>query len=172
MSSNTIDDFDLIAQNYQGIVLEYCFLSGLPTLTDEQADLLDRILAQAETDEILNFLLIEFDYLIAKKLNLLDDQHLPQYDNQQAYLREYLVQFTPEDPAYYRTLQKLLRDQGWYQGLLDGVFGEDSRQAIKHFQASVHLQSNGVLTLETVLKLAPTPEAALTLTRSRSPDDR
>lgn len=170
MSSNAVDDFDLVSHNYQGILLEYCFLAALPTLSEEQADYLDRILAQAETDEILNFLLIEFDHVIAKKLNLLSDQHLPQYEDQQAYLREHLVRFTPEDPAYYRELQKLLRDQGWYRGLVDGVFGEDSRQAVKQFQESAHLRANGVLTTETVLKLASTAGAALTLTRSRSPD--
>jgi hypothetical protein len=170
MSGNEAETFAQASHNYQGILLEYCYLASLPTLSEEQADYLDRILAQAETDEFLNFLLIEFDYIIAKKLNLLNDQRLSQYEDQQAYLREHLT--PPEDLDYYRELQKLLRDRGYYRGLVDGVFGEDSRKAVEQFQEATHLQVSGVLTPETVLKLAPTAEAALKLTRSRSPDDR
>lgn len=172
MCGNEAETFAQASYNYQGILLEYCYLASLPALSEEQADYLDRILAQAETDEFLNFLLIEFDSIIAKKLHLLNDQHLPRYEDQQAYLREHLIQLAPEELAYYRELQKLLQDKGCYRGPVDGVFGEDSRKAVEQFQEAAHLQVSGVLTPETVLKLAPTAEAALKLTRSRSPDNR
>lgn len=170
MLGNAADHFSHVSQHYQGIVLEYCYLASLATLSEEQADYLDRILAEAETDEFLNFLLIEFDCIIAQKLNLLAAEHIHQYANQQAFLREHLVKLVSDDLAYYRELQKRLREKGCYQGPVDGVFGKDSRAAVERFQASIHLQANGVLTPETVLNLAPTAEAALKLSRPRSPD--
>jgi hypothetical protein len=170
MLDNEVDNFIQTSNNYQGILLEYCFLTSLPQLSEEQADYLDDILEKAESDEFLNFLLIEFDHIIAKKLNLLDDQYIPYYQNQQAYLREYLIQLTTEEIAYHCEFQKLLRDEGYYRGPVDGVFGEDSREAVKQFQQSTHLQVNGMLTLETVLKLVPNTDIALKLIRPRSPD--
>lgn len=171
MLDTEIEDFAQATRNYQSILLKYCTLATRSTLSEADADDLDRILAQAETDELLNFLLIEFDHLIAEELNLFDQQHLSGYEDQQAYLREHLVQLTPEDLAYYRELQKLLQKVGCYRGPVDGVFGEDSRKAVEEFQESADLQADGELTPETVLKLAPTAEAVLKLTRAKPPND-
>lgn len=94
MRGDEVNTFAQVFDRYQGVLLEYCFLAALPTLSEEQADYLDLILAQAETDEILNFLLIEFDRISLEKLNLFDEHHISKYDDQQAYLREHLVQAT------------------------------------------------------------------------------
>lgn len=52
-----------------------------------------------------------------------------------------------------RTVQALLSDAGFYAGAVDGVFGGQTAQAVKDFQASNRLTVNGIVDNETFLYL-------------------
>jgi Putative peptidoglycan binding domain len=154
-----------IVYSYELILLNYCQLASTPQLGDEESEELDKILAQTESDEVLNFLLGEVDYILGEKFNLLDQKHLKSYDDQLAYLREHLEQISSIEIDYYREFQKLLQEKGCYAGPVDGVFGNDSREAVRKFQESCHLPANGQLNDETVLQLTPSAQTALKLSR-------
>ena len=53
-----------------------------------------------------------------------------------------------------RTLQRGLRDRGHYRGLVDGIFGPQTRAAIIAFQASRSEKETGVLTRRQLLDLS------------------
>lgn len=55
--------------------------------------------------------------------------------------------------AAKRAIQRALRDEGRYQGLVDGVFGPQTRGAIASFQEARQERSTGVLTRRQLLDL-------------------
>jgi len=158
-----VNDIQSLRLRYQGLLIDYFDLAARPSLSDEDADQLDEILEQAESDEILSFLLSEIDYVLAKQLHLFDDEHTRKYADQQAWLREYLPQCNPESLACYRELQRLLQRRGFYNGPVDGVMGDYTHKAVKEFQKEESLTPDGIVGLKTVSKLAPTPDSFVRL---------
>ncbi|MBD3886265.1 peptidoglycan-binding protein [Phormidium tenue FACHB-886] len=136
-----------------GVLKTYYALSIKPELTEIEADCLEEILEKAETDNGLNFLLNEIDYLIGQKLGLQDEDHVNSYRDQKAYLREHLVILQPEELDYQRELQKWLKERGHYRGPVDGVAGKDFCEAVKAFQRSSQLEPDGIVGPKTLLKL-------------------
>jgi hypothetical protein len=169
MSRNMLSDVQAVWRKYQGLLVDYFDLAARPSLSDEDADHFDEILAQAESDDILSFLLGEIDYVLGKQLNLFDEAHTHKYADQQAWLREYLPQCNPESLESYRELQKLLQDRGFYSGPVDGVMGEFTREAVKEFQKEEALTVDGVIGPQTVSKLAPTPDSFVRLMKVLCP---
>jgi murein L,D-transpeptidase YcbB/YkuD len=157
----------LFRQQYHLKVMDYCRLSSSPNLSEEDADRLEAIMAEAESDEVLNFWLIEVDQILARKLGLLDAEHSASYADQQAWLREYLVPQIQEDLTHNRELQELLRRKKCYQGPVDGVFGKDSVKAVEKFQEQERLKVDGLVGLKTMIKLADTVEEAKKLFTNR-----
>jgi murein L,D-transpeptidase YcbB/YkuD len=157
----------LFRQQYHLKVMDYCRLSSSPNLSEEDADRLEAIMAEAESDEVLNFWLIEVDHILAHRLGLLDELHSASYANQQAWLREYLVPQIQEDLTHKRELQELLRRKECYEGPVDGVFGKDSLKAVEKFQEQERLKVDGVIGLKTIFKLADTAEEATKLLNAR-----
>jgi peptidoglycan hydrolase-like protein with peptidoglycan-binding domain len=56
-------------------------------------------------------------------------------------------------PVAIRALQRELADQGHEAGAIDGVWGENTRQALRDFQREHDLESTGTLTLPTLAAL-------------------
>ncbi|WP_413205832.1 peptidoglycan-binding domain-containing protein [Rhodospirillum sp. A1_3_36] len=56
--------------------------------------------------------------------------------------------------AAKRSIQRALRGLGFYQGLVDGIFGPQTRAAIKAFQVKRSEEGTGVLTRRQLLDLA------------------
>ncbi len=52
-----------------------------------------------------------------------------------------------------KILQKLLADTGYYAGKIDGVFGDETLAAVKHFQTYNNLRPDGVVGKETIAVL-------------------
>jgi peptidoglycan hydrolase-like protein with peptidoglycan-binding domain len=58
-----------------------------------------------------------------------------------------------------RQIQTALRRQGYDPGPVDGLFGPQTRVAIRHYQQSIGAESTGVITADQASRLvsAPTP---------------
>ena len=125
------------SQTYASLLADYKELALCHEITDEAADRLDQIYAEAEINPVLNFLLTEMDHIINKQLGLLSEQAIKGYQDQQAWLRERLEQ-TPFEYDHHHEVQRMLADEGFYEGPIDGVLGRRSTDAIK--QMTTQLQ--------------------------------
>ena len=65
--------FGKCTEYLKSIVSEYCQLSVLRALTEEQVNRLSIILDQAESDSLLSFLITEIDHITGHELDLIDD---------------------------------------------------------------------------------------------------
>ena len=63
-------------------------------------------------------------------------------------------------------LQKLLYENGFYVGEVDGIFGKITLKAVKEFQSSSGLRGDGVVDKETLLYLGRTSSAEFNPSRS------
>lgn len=118
------------SQKYAELLTDYQELALYSELTDEDADRLDHIYAVAEKHPMLSFLMTEIDHGLNHRLGLLTDVAVEDYKNQQAWLRERLEQ-TPFEHDHRQEVQRMLADEGFYEGPIDGVLGNRSTQAIK-----------------------------------------
>lgn len=123
---------------YKGLVYEYCALAVKCTLTDEAADRMAEILQKAESEPLLSFLIDEADHLVAHELGLIDGQMITQ---QQAKLKRcietnWIDQLLLDVQLQPRKLQQFLKDQGLYQGAIDGICGPATESATTIFMQS------------------------------------
>ncbi len=89
------------AQNHRGVILSYCQLSMQPQLSDSDAEQLDAILAAAEADPLLSFLIDEADHMIAHLQNLIDDGDIAdQQQKLQACLSEAWLNRVFQEPIH------------------------------------------------------------------------
>lgn len=143
-----------VAADRDKLAQAYYRLASRPELTDEDVQQMDEVLEKAESDSVLNFLIGEMDYLLAKRLSLLSEEAL-EHENQQAWLREYLGTPPASYPTEYRQeVQTLLKEKGYYEGKIDGVLGEETRSAIQAFQKASRLTVDGIPGLQTYVSLA------------------
>ncbi|NEP61644.1 MAG: peptidoglycan-binding protein [Symploca sp. SIO2G7] len=99
---------------------------------------LDHILATAESDPLLSFLLDEADHMLAHLRNFIDDGDIF-YQQQQLQTRLNSAWFSQAfaDLTYRlqtsqrKSLQHYLKQAGFYQGSIDGVMGQATRSAMK-----------------------------------------
>ncbi|MEM6597483.1 MAG: peptidoglycan-binding domain-containing protein [Cyanobacteria bacterium P01_D01_bin.36] len=118
------------SHTYTALLADYQELALCHELTDKDADRLDQIYAEAEKDQMLNFLLTEIDHGINKRVGLLSDEAIEGYQDQQAWLRERVEQ-TPFEHDHHQEVQRMLADEGFYEGPIDGVLGSRYTDAIK-----------------------------------------
>ena len=131
---------------YSNILHEYCELAAIPELSEADSDRLSQILEQACSDRALGFLLNELDFFIAKKLELLNQESVSNYKDQQAFLREHLNQEENSEcnPKYAKSLQQKLKSLNYYSGPIDGVLGSRTTDSLKQFQTSKQLEADGI----------------------------
>ncbi|MBE9178971.1 peptidoglycan-binding protein [Oculatella sp. LEGE 06141] len=142
MDSSIEDWIDRLIEAFQVYIptlKEYRRLALCSELSEDDADCLEAIYTMAEQDSLLNFLINEFDRIWGKRIGLLDEQFVEQYKDQQAWLREHLEQTLFEQESRSET-QRLLQDQGFYDGPIDGVWGDRSVAAIRQFREEVQRQ--------------------------------
>jgi hypothetical protein len=82
-------DVSKLATDYGPILWEYCQLASYKQLSKQDTDRLAEILAIAEGDKELSFMLNEVDHFLAHELGLLNEASRSLYKDQQAKLREY-----------------------------------------------------------------------------------
>lgn len=75
----------------QKVIFQYWKLACLSALSDQQQEELAQILELATESEALTFWIAEIDHIIAHKLGILDPEERISYQDQQAFLREYLI---------------------------------------------------------------------------------
>jgi peptidoglycan hydrolase-like protein with peptidoglycan-binding domain len=133
------------SQLYTDILTEYCRLWLRSELTDEEADRMEAIYTKAASDPLLDFFTTEFDRILSERVGLLDDQSIQSYKNQQAWLREHLEQVPFEQESLVAT-QKFLKEAGFYEGPVDGVWGDRARKAATKYRKEVQklLQQKGL----------------------------
>ena len=126
------------AQQHRAVIKTYCELSVQPTLSDRDTEELDSILATAETDPLLSFLLDEADHMLAHLYNFIDDASITEQQRQlQACLNESWFNQAFQDltcrlqTSQCKTLQEYLKQAGYYQGAVDGVMGQATKAAMK-----------------------------------------
>lgn len=138
MERHVEDGIDL-TQSYLPKLWEYGQLAVKREPSDEEFDRLAAIYTEAESDLVLNFLITKLDQILAEKLDLLDAATINQHGNQQAWLREHLEQ-SLFDQEYRSDIQRLLREQGYYDGPIDGILGQRSCDAFREFRKSLQEQ--------------------------------
>ncbi len=57
--------------------------------------------------------------------------------------------------AFFAALQFLLRNQGFFKGMPEGIFGAQTERAVKAFQRAKGLKPDGVVGAQTWAKLCP-----------------
>jgi hypothetical protein len=134
-------DIELLVQqslNYTEIIHEYYTLASQRSLTQLQADRLDRILQDAQFDPWLDFLIDEADHILAHQLGLLEEP-LIQYQLQElskSINRFWCERMVPEiqNQNDSKELQKYLQDAGLYDGAIDGYLGPRTQNALEQLR--------------------------------------
>ncbi|MBP8029612.1 MAG: lytic murein transglycosylase [Pseudomonadales bacterium] len=70
-----------------------------------------------------------------------------------APIKDWTRPYTPLDMTEKEELQRLLAAHGFYSGVVDGVIGGESREAIKRFQASKNVEQTGYASKEVLQQL-------------------
>jgi peptidoglycan hydrolase-like protein with peptidoglycan-binding domain len=61
----------------------------------------------------------------------------------------------------YKEIQRALADRGYFHGEIDGIWGPDSMDAMKHFQTDQHLDADGKLDALSLIGLGLGPKRTL-----------
>lgn len=127
---------DEVKEKYSGLLTDYQRIVLTNELTDQHSERLEDIYAEAERHPMLNFLLTEIDHKLNTQLGLLSDEAVETYRDQQSWLREHLEQI-PFGYQHRHNVQRLLAEEGFYEGPIDGVFGPRSTQAIRRMNTRI-----------------------------------
>ncbi|MEM9265108.1 MAG: peptidoglycan-binding domain-containing protein [Cyanobacteria bacterium P01_F01_bin.13] len=126
------------AQQHRDLLQTYCQLSVQPVLNDSDTDRLDAILAIAENDPLISFLIDEADHMLAHIYHFIDDDEIAQQQQKlQTCLSEAWLNQAFQDLAYRlqtsqcKNLQQYLKEQGFYRGAIDGVMGQATKTAMQ-----------------------------------------
>ena len=126
---------------YKDLISEYSYLASRMTLTESQADRIDQILSQAQSDTLLEFFLDEADHIVAHHLNLIKPEII---EHQQDKLRNLIekiwgkkiideLQHTLAETRC-KQLQERLKRKGLYTGSIDGVIGDTTNKALENLK--------------------------------------
>jgi hypothetical protein len=146
MSGSNFSDPNLLsyhALRYRGILQEYCHLCGRTTLNDLEAERIQTILDDAQSDPLLSFLIDETDHMLAHQHHLISDGFIVQ---QQELLKNSLDHVWVEEilldartryrDSQRKDMQKFLKEKGFYQGSIDGDCGPKTQAAFQDFSAT------------------------------------
>jgi murein L,D-transpeptidase YcbB/YkuD len=136
MNYHGTKDSTVWLETYLSTLHEYSQLALKQEPTEEESDRLAAFYTKAVDDPVLNFFMSQIDQSLAEHLTLLDTETINRHGNQQAWLREHLEQ-TLFDREYRFKIQKLLQEQGFYKGAIDGVLGQRFCAALTEFRKSL-----------------------------------
>ncbi|MEM1240268.1 MAG: peptidoglycan-binding domain-containing protein [Cyanobacteria bacterium P01_H01_bin.26] len=131
-------DISNYAQPYRELIQTYCQLSVQPTLNDVDTEHLDSILATAETDPLVSFLIDEADHMLAHlyidDIDVTQQQQKLQNCLSEAWLEQAFQDLTHRLQTFQcKHLQQYLKEQGFYSGAIDGVMGKSTQTAMEHY---------------------------------------
>lgn len=122
-----LDVRELLEQKVLDTVLEYLELAVRPQLSEAEEERLLKILSHATSNGILNFWIEQVDFIVGHQLNLLNAEHLQEYANQQAKLREYaspdVYRYFLESVMAVKDLPKTISDAKRAQQVVLQCFG-------------------------------------------------
>ena len=126
------------AQQHRHLIYTYCQLSAQPHLSDTDTERLDAILAIAQTDPLISFLIDEADHMLAHLYGLVDENDIAQQQQKlqtclsEAWLDQAFQDLTHRlQNSQCKNLQQYLKTEGFYNGAIDGVMGQSTRAAIE-----------------------------------------
>jgi hypothetical protein len=128
--------FRLLLLIYGDRLIQYTQLWLKSELSDAEAEQLDALYTEAETDSLLSFAITVYDRILGEQTGLIDPQAIKSYKDQQAWLREHLEQVLLEQDDFINA-QEFLQEAGFYKGPLDGVWGIRSRTAVTEYRREV-----------------------------------
>lgn len=111
------------------------------------------VLKTLQGDQGPAFLMLK-NFFVIKSYNNADKYALAvalladQIAGKPAPLRDWTRPYTRLSPVEKEELQRLLAQQGFYSGVVDGLIGDESRKSIIKFQASKGLEQTGYASLE------------------------
>lgn len=136
-SSFNISDY---AQQHRDLLQTYCQLSVQPRLSESDSVRLDSILANAETNPLISFLLDEADHMLAHLHHLIDDSDISEQQQKlQTCLDDAWLNQAFQDLAYRlqtsqcKSLQQYLKERGFYRDAIDGVMGPITKAAMQAY---------------------------------------
>jgi Putative peptidoglycan binding domain len=114
-------------------------------LNESESDQMAALYTKSETDSLLDFVITLYDHILSERVGLTSTESVKSYEDQQAWLREHLGQVLLEQSQSNST-QEFLKEVGFYQGPLDGVWGQRSRAAALKYRKKVQrlLQQRGL----------------------------
>ena len=126
------------AQQHRDLIHTYCQLSVQTTLSAADTERLDAILALAETEPLISFLIDEADHMLAHLHSFIDENDIVnQQQKLQICLNEAWLDQAFQDLAHRlqtsqcKNLQQYLKTEGFYTGAIDGVMGQSTKAAMQ-----------------------------------------
>ncbi|MEM1251785.1 MAG: peptidoglycan-binding domain-containing protein [Cyanobacteria bacterium P01_H01_bin.21] len=126
------------AQQHRDLIHTYCQLSVQPTLSEVDTERLDAILALAESEPLISFLIDEADHMLAHLHSFIDENDIvDQQKKLQTCLNEAWLDQAFQDLAHRlqtsqcKNLQQYLKTEGFYNGVIDGVMGQSTKAAMQ-----------------------------------------
>ncbi|MBD1848279.1 hypothetical protein H6F89_34015 [Cyanobacteria bacterium FACHB-63] len=160
-----MDSFIQASQTHRAVLKEYYKLGCLSTLTEAEEDRLQEILEEAQKDSMLDALIDEVDHILGHELGLIDEKFVQQ---QQGKLKStidsrwmdhlltshigeldpLLIQEDESDLPSLEEAQTRLKQEGLYNGRIDGVFGPITKQAFRALRRRIQerLEKQGLPT--------------------------
>jgi fumarylacetoacetate (FAA) hydrolase family protein len=136
--SQPISDIEIVVQQsrkYTEIFHEYCTLASQQTLTEMQADRLEKILQKAQSDTWLDFLIDEADHILAHELGLIKEKAIQHqlHELKKSLDRIWCERIIQEIQKQNRSkkIQKYLQEEGLYDGAIDGYIGPRTQTALE-----------------------------------------
>ncbi len=156
-------DIEILVQQslkYTEIIHEYCTLASQRALTQLQADRIEKILQEAQSDPWLDFLIDEADHILAHELGLIKEpfiQHQLQ-ELKKSIDRLWCERILQEIQQQNRSkeIQKYLQEEGLYDGAIDGYIGPRTQTAIEllKLKRGCHIDSESADCFEVQTRLA------------------
>lgn len=148
--SQPMSDIEIVIQQslkYTEIIHEYCTLASQRTLTQMQADRLEKILQEAQKDPWLDFLIDEADHILAHQLGLIKEQviqhqvHELKKSLDRIWCERILQEIQKQNCS--EQIQKYLQEEGLYDGAIDGLIGPRTQTAIELLKQKCHTAPEG-----------------------------
>ena len=128
---------------YTEIIGEYCTLASQRALSEQQADRLEQIFQNAQSDPWLDFLIDEADHILAHELGLIKEQVIQHQLHELKISIDHLwceriIQGILKQNRF-KEIQKHLQQEGLYKGAIDGYLGPRTQTAIERLKQKCHI---------------------------------
>ena len=126
-------------QKHLTVLQEYYKLECQQTLSEEDADRLQAILDKAQHDSSLDFLIDEVDHILGHESGLLNEKFIQEQQRKLkpaidlAWVENLVRTHSPS----LEEAQTRLKQEGLYNGRIDGVFGPITKQAFRSLRRRV-----------------------------------